>query len=90
MEQSKRLRRHKSHRRKQDPFRVRGRFWELQLASRKRSAVIGLIIGFILGCLVGATLTFLPRAGNGPATTLDVNETTGKTQIHLQGQPDIK
>ena len=90
MEQSRRLRRRKSHRRKQDPFRVRRRFWELPLASRKRSAIIGFIIGLVLGCLLGATLTFLPRAGNAPAAGVDVNERTGKTQIHLQGQPDIK
>jgi len=90
MEHSRHLKRYKSRGRPHDPFRVRRRFWELPLASRKRAALTGFIIGVLLGSVFGATMTFLPRASNTPSATLDINESTGKTQIHLQGKPDIK
>jgi len=69
---------------------MRRRFWDLQLFSRRRSALSGFVVGLVLGCLVGATMILLPRASNAPNATLGVNEETGKTQIHLQGKPDIK
>jgi hypothetical protein len=35
-------------------------------------------------------MAVLPQSNNAPSATLDVNEATGKTQIHLQGKPNIK
>lgn len=84
------FRRHKSRRHPHDLFRVRRLFYNLQSASRRRTALTGFILGLVLGCLVGGIMTLLPRGANAPAATLDVNEATGKTQIHLQGKPNIK
>ena len=91
MDESKRTaRRHKSHRRPHDLFRVRRHFWDLQSASRRRTSLTGFIIGLVLGCLVGGIMAVLPQSNSAPSATLDVNEATGKTQIHLQGKPNIK
>jgi hypothetical protein len=62
----------------------------LQTASRRQTAVFGLVVGLLLGCLVGLAVTLVPRPNAAPSATLNVNETTGKTQLHLQGKPDIK
>jgi ABC-type nitrate/sulfonate/bicarbonate transport system permease component len=69
---------------------VRRHFWDLQSASRRRTSLTGFIIGLVLGCLVGGIMAVLPQSNNAPSATLDVNEATGKTQIHLQGKPNIK
>ncbi len=91
MDESKRtVRRQKSRRRLPDLFRVLQHFWDLQSASRRRTAITGFIIGLVLGCLAGGIMALLPQGNNAPSATLDVNEATGKTQIHLQGKPNIK
>src|SRR5947208_1199165 len=60
MDELKHLKRRKSRRQHEDLFRVRRRFWDVQLATSKRTAVTGFTIGLALGCILGGTMTFLP------------------------------
>jgi hypothetical protein len=57
----------------------------------RRTALIGFVIGLILGCLCGAALSFLPgREENRQGATLSVNPITGRPQLHIKGKAEIK
>jgi hypothetical protein len=58
----------------------------------RKTAFQGFFIGVALGCLFGAVMAALPETGSskGQATTLSVNERTGKPQLHIKGKPEIK
>lgn len=57
----------------------------------RKTALVGFAIGLTLGCLFGAVMGFLPGRDEGkPKTTLSVNESTGKPQLHVRGKPEIR
>ncbi|HEY1582847.1 MAG TPA: hypothetical protein VGF73_07105 [Chthoniobacterales bacterium] len=72
-------------------FKFPNRFWDLQTAGVRRTAIIGFAIGVLLGCLFGAMMGVLPNgAAKDQPEILSVNERTGKPQLHIQGKPEIK
>jgi hypothetical protein len=61
-------------------------FWRM-----RRKAVIGMVIGATLGCLVGAITEFRPPPSDVQKPyVVSVNQDTGKPQLHVQGKPDPK
>ncbi len=79
-------------RRKQtDPVKLRRPFWDRALASAGRIAVAAFCAGLALGCLFGFITTLIPGGRKvREADILSVNERTGKSQLHIAGQPEIK
>ena len=72
-------------------FTVRRSFWDLRIASPRKIALFGFIIGIALGCLLGATLGMLPRGtGSHEQEMLSVDQATGKPHLHIKGKPEIK
>jgi ABC-type nitrate/sulfonate/bicarbonate transport system permease component len=72
-------------------FQVRRSFWDLRIASIRKIALFGFLIGGALGCLLGATLGLLPSGvGNREPEMLSVNQATGKPHLHIKGKPEIK
>jgi ABC-type nitrate/sulfonate/bicarbonate transport system permease component len=81
----------KKRRQDKNLFQVRRSFWDLRIASSRKIALFGFLIGGALGCLLGATLGLLPSsAGNREPDILSVNQATGKPQLHIKGKPEIK
>ncbi len=57
----------------------------------RQTALIGFVIGVTLGCLCGAVINFLPGRDEGlQKATLSVNQVSGRAQLHIRGEPEIK
>jgi hypothetical protein len=56
----------------------------------RRKAIIGIIIGATLGCLVGALTDLREPATNGHNPYLmSLNQRTGRPQLHVQGKAEV-
>ncbi|HEY1769322.1 MAG TPA: hypothetical protein VGG02_03605 [Chthoniobacterales bacterium] len=62
-----------------------------QFGSMRRKAIIGVILGAAAGCLVGAITEVRQPAGDADQPyILSLNQRTGRPQLHVRGQPELK
>ncbi len=71
--------------------RFRDRLWDAGRSGIRRIALVGFVLGALLGCLFGAIMDVLPTGGDKEQPEmLSVNARTGKPQLHIKGKPEIK